>query len=755
MGLWKTGRGISSVLGLAACILFVTSTPVLADSGNVENGKSFHWDTWRSIVVQEGGRMKPLDTLAWEFIVGVAGRGSLTPEGFAPLSIADIRDWPGLAKALAEAAKDPKNPAQKRVAEKLSPKLKESLGKLNWDTAERHGKLKQLQADVVAVQNNHVDAEGALLPLEELETELAQQAAEAESHKLVQQYRSLKAELAAVDDAKSMLILELNDILGLRDLYDEQAWKGIELPEVASKLLEKKSQGLGPTELPVFNRALIASAFSPSIENFVPGTTKFGPARVADRKYPAVELYVTWLLTWQGWDQVKHFREFADESGEAMSMDAPDKIYWRFHKPDAWDELPMINARFEAMTPVLKPETIKGVSSRTVAANAEFRDWIGEITLKRRAELDLAPAEEKAADVYEAYMNFAHLRLGFNLHVGPNQSKDSQDWLPLVALIIDNERVASEYPSETIARLRAGFFQARQGLLENKPEMFNAGSQQFADTLKELGSRSHIYPAQTAIDQEVHYNSLQPFLWTAVLAIAATIILALSLGITNRYPYMVGYLTLLAAMGMMIYGMYLRVMISGRAPVTNMYETIIWSSFIAATIAVALGTIYHHRIVPMTAALLIALSTLLAYIMPIDMGATISPLQPVLRSNYWLTIHVLTIVASYGAFMLAWGLGNVGMVYYVLGKDRPEVIKPIAMFAYRAIQVGFLFLPPAPFLADGGRRTPGDVSGDGTLRKPGRLLPSSATRSFCTAGSRGSSNSSVCWRARFSRSPAS
>jgi cytochrome c biogenesis factor len=48
--------------------------------------------------------------------------------------------------------------------------------------------------------------------------------------------------------------------------------------------------------------------------------------------------------------------------------------------------------------------------------------------------------------------------------------------------------------------------------------------------------------------------------------------------------------------------------------------------------------------------------------------------------------------------MLAWGLGNVGLGYYILGKNRPEVIKPIALFAYRSIQVGFLLLAAGTIL---------------------------------------------------------
>jgi ABC-type transport system involved in cytochrome c biogenesis permease subunit len=102
------------------------------------------------------------------------------------------------------------------------------------------------------------------------------------------------------------------------------------------------------------------------------------------------------------------------------------------------------------------------------------------------------------------------------------------------------------------------------------------------------------------------------------------------------------------------------------------------------------------------------------------------PLQPVLRSNFWLTIHVLTIVASYGAGLLAWGLGLLGLTHYLFGKYRdpviatnvpkgmqpaggdhsparmgrlpPEECATLANYAYRAVQVAVLLLAAGTIL---------------------------------------------------------
>lgn len=50
----------------------------------------------------------------------------------------------------------------------------------------------------------------------------------------------------------------------------------------------------------------------------------------------------------------------------------------------------------------------------------------------------------------------------------------------------------------------------------------------------------------------------------------------------------------------------------------------------------------------------------------------IGSIAAVLRNNYWLTIHVLTIVTSYGAGALAWGIGNVALAYYLFGRYETD-----------------------------------------------------------------------------------
>ncbi len=97
--------------------------------------------------------------------------------------------------------------------------------------------------------------------------------------------------------------------------------------------------------------------------------------------------------------------------------------------------------------------------------------------------------------------------------------------------------------------------------------------------------------------------------------------------------------------------------ISGWAPVTNMYETVIWVAMVAAVLVVHLRddlSPAHSSHWPARRVAL--LGTITAANVPL-LDPSIKSLQPVLRSNFWLTIHVLTEVSSYAAFGLAWMLG--------------------------------------------------------------------------------------------------
>ena len=119
----------------------------------------------------------------------------------------------------------------------------------------------------------------------------------------------------------------------------------------------------------------------------------------------------------------------------------------------------------------------------------------------------------------------------------------------------------------------------------------------------------------------------------------------------------------------------------------------------------AIAEAFSRRVFVLVGAAVGFVAGVIAYQAPI-FNRDIQALQPILRDNFWLTMHVLSITASYGAGALAWGQANIALGYYLFGRYRdpspdtaggmrrkpPEVCSWLAGFIYRAVQVAVLLL---------------------------------------------------------------
>jgi cytochrome c-type biogenesis protein CcsB len=137
----------------------------------------------------------------------------------------------------------------------------------------------------------------------------------------------------------------------------------------------------------------------------------------------------------------------------------------------------------------------------------------------------------------------------------------------------------------------------------------------------------------------------------------------------------------------------------GHAPLTNMYESLVFFSWCTALFYLFMEFKFKNRVIG-------------AFVMPFafvsmayasfakGMNQEISPLIPALQSN-WLIAHVVTCFIGYGAFAMAGGLG----VMYLLKKSALEKglakdtltgslpdLRVIDDMTYKTIVFGFLWL---------------------------------------------------------------
>jgi ABC-type transport system involved in cytochrome c biogenesis permease subunit len=105
----------------------------------------------------------------------------------------------------------------------------------------------------------------------------------------------------------------------------------------------------------------------------------------------------------------------------------------------------------------------------------------------------------------------------------------------------------------------------------------------------------------------------------------------------------------------------LRVYISGRAPITNMYETVLSSGTGGLILSILLAKIHKQKTYYYLGLIYNFCSLMMLSFANGMLTGKISPLVPVLRDNFWLSTHVTTVILSYGALALSWVMANIAI----------------------------------------------------------------------------------------------
>ncbi len=109
----------------------------------------------------------------------------------------------------------------------------------------------------------------------------------------------------------------------------------------------------------------------------------------------------------------------------------------------------------------------------------------------------------------------------------------------------------------------------------------------------------------------------------------------------------------------------------GHAPLTNMYESVVFFSWVIILLYLLLELKYKAQVF---GAFVVPLAFLaMAYASFSSIGKTITPLIPALQSN-WLVSHVVSCFVGYAGFALAAALGFMYFLKKIAGKNTEETV---------------------------------------------------------------------------------
>ncbi len=357
-----------------------------------------------------------------------------------------------------------------------------------------------------------------------------------------------------------------------------------------------------------------------------------------------------------------------------------------------WKKEPLILVASRPLVEQLKldPER-KRFSFEELSRLPDLEKLAKEVHQLRTAEEPLDRIQQEIESVAARVGLFMSLSQGSTMLIVPPKQNAKDPW------VIPPQ--FGTYHKEPDFEKATGFLQAMaKGYSGADAYNFAINARNLRLALRDLSPA--IYPTERMLAVEYFYNHLEAFPRSAYLFLLGLV----GIGIISARPTSPRFFHWLGVGGafggllLMGTGIALRCVIAGRPPVTNMFESIIWVSFLASVF----GFIFYLRY-GATAYLMAALpvsSICLALVlnMPVAMPGSIDPLVPVLRDNFWLTIHVLSITAGYGAFILAMAFGHIILFRYALAPDRTAKDTALHFWNYRILQLGTLFLAAGTIL---------------------------------------------------------
>jgi cytochrome c-type biogenesis protein CcsB len=193
---------------------------------------------------------------------------------------------------------------------------------------------------------------------------------------------------------------------------------------------------------------------------------------------------------------------------------------------------------------------------------------------------------------------------------------------------------------------------------DGKPDDFNADVAAYTSRLDR-----HLPETMSKVDTELSFNRFDPFTVCMVFYVGVFVLtlasLLFRLPVLGRTAFWLMLLTLAVHTG----GLILRIYISGRPPVTNLYSSAVFIAWGIVVFSAALQAIYRNGLGLLAGSVAGFTSLLVAAGLASTEGDTMKQLQAVLDTNFWLATHVVCVTLGYTATFLA---GLLAIVYVLI-----------------------------------------------------------------------------------------
>ena len=384
-----------------------------------------------------------------------------------------------------------------------------------------------------------------------------------------------------------------------------------------------------------------------------------------------------------------------------LGMNSDQIILGMLSRPDFWKDVKILKIN----TPKLKKLLNIPVEEKYISFSEVFNQK-GEYIIAKEAEAalltkpiergtfekDIIKLDEKLNIIYSVFN-------GSLLNIFPKFYENET--------IDDNFKWYS--PLEAIQNFsgqnQVAISQLVRGLLNSVAEYDWVESDKYVELIAMYQEKAgaSVIPSSSKISAEILFNKLDLFFnLTLVYLLLGFVMLVISFVLifnpnfkaqkTTKTLFMI----LAVVFAVQTFAMGYRWYISGHAPWSDTYESMLYISWSA----IFAGVMFFRRslLALSSAVIMAAIFMFTAHLTEID--PQITNLVPVLKS-YWLTIHVSILTASYGFFGLSAILGFLTLIMFIFRKNRPhldDIIKHVSAINEISLIVGLVFITVGNFL---------------------------------------------------------
>lgn len=368
--------------------------------------------------------------------------------------------------------------------------------------------------------------------------------------------------------------------------------------------------------------------------------------------------------------------------------------------PDKWKTVPLLKVGNAELAKMI------GVSGSFASFGQMFDDagtyklndlvqkaYNKKQTMRNKFDKEVMNVDERVNICYEIFN-------GDFLKIFPVPNDPNKTWSTSTKLPQTMKKDEADFAGNILNLYYQSYNEAQSSGNWSKPDEYLGYIKKFQTTYG-----ADIMPSQTKIGMEIKYNEWNIFgklakiyalLGFFLLVMHFMLIFKPSGKIVRYIP--VGTWVIFTAFMAYTAGLLMRWYISGHAPWSNGYETMIYVGW-----ATSLSGFIFVKRSPITLAVTTLLASIILFVAGMSwMNPEITNLVPVLKS-YWLVVHVAIITASYGFLAMGALLGMLNLVLMILRNKQNNqnisyTILEVSYIVEMALIIGLFMLTIGSFI---------------------------------------------------------